>query len=128
MSETENRAPTRNSGATPLPPLVLEHARIGAFPATELIASDGSAVDRRLFVDDAIYRLEQGRIFAKCWLYLGHESALPGKGSFFTTTMSEDPVIVVRDETGRLRAFLNSCSHQTLIMWSADLLKRMWMA
>ncbi len=101
---------TRNY--TPLPPLVAEDARIGPFRASELIAADGSSVDRRLFVSDAIYRQEQESIFAKCWLYLGHESAIPDPGAFFTTTMGEDPVIVVRDQTGRLRAFLNSCSHR----------------
>ena len=97
---------------TPLPPLVSADARIASFAAGELMAPDGSAIDRRLFVDDGIYRLEQERIFAKCWLYLGHETALPENQSFLTTTMGEDPVIVVRDKTGRLRAFLNSCSHR----------------
>lgn len=97
---------------TPLPPLVPHDARLGAHTAGELIAPDGSAVDRRLFVDESVYRLEQERIFARCWLYLGHETELPEKGSFLTTTMGEDPVIVVRDKEGRLRAFLNSCTHR----------------
>lgn len=94
------------------PPLVNGDGRIGKFQAHELFAPDGSTVDRRVFVDDSIYRLELGRIFAKCWLYLGHESELPDKGSFFTTTMGEDPVIVARDKNGLLRAFLNSCTHR----------------
>jgi phenylpropionate dioxygenase-like ring-hydroxylating dioxygenase large terminal subunit len=97
---------------TPLPPLVPHDARLGPYAAGDLVAPDGSSIDRRLFVDDAVYRLEQERIFARCWLYLGHETALPEKGSFVTTTMGEDPVILVRDKTGRLRAFLNSCTHR----------------
>ena len=117
LSEIESRpaspsAAGARTATTPPPPLVPAEARLGAFAAGELIAPDGSGVDRRLFVDPAIYRLEQARIFARCWLYLGHESTLPANGSFFTTTMGEDPVIVVRDKAGRLRAFLNSCSHR----------------
>ncbi len=112
MTEPDDRTPAPCAARTPLPPLVPADARIGRFDAGELMAEDCSAVDRRLFVDEAIYRLEQGRIFAKCWLYLGHESALPGIGAFLTTTMGEDPVILVRDKTGKLRAFLNSCSHR----------------
>src|SRR5690606_25641279 len=84
--------------ATPLPSLVERSARLGPYQAGDLIAPDGSSVDRRLFVDPELYELEQEKIFAKCWLYLGHESALPSNGSFFTTTMGEDSVIVVRDK------------------------------
>jgi 3-phenylpropionate/trans-cinnamate dioxygenase alpha subunit len=112
MSDNIPIASPRARTATPLPPLVRADARLGPYCAGDLIAADASGVDRRLFVDDAIYREEQSRIFARCWLYLGHESALPANGSFFTTTMGEDPVIVVRDPTGRLRTFLNSCSHR----------------
>lgn len=97
---------------TPLPPLVRADATIGSRPAHAWFAPDGSAVAREIFVDAAIYRLEQERIFAKSWLYLGHESDLPQRNAFFTTTMGEDPVIVIRDEAGQLRAFLNSCSHR----------------
>ncbi|MEO5881045.1 MAG: Rieske 2Fe-2S domain-containing protein, partial [Caldimonas sp.] len=112
MSDTEKPASPAPPVRTPLPPLVSAQARIASFSAGELMAPDGSAVDRRLFVDPGVYRLEQERIFAKCWLYLGHETALTENQSFFTTTMGEDPVIVVRDKSGRLRAFLNSCSHR----------------
>jgi phenylpropionate dioxygenase-like ring-hydroxylating dioxygenase large terminal subunit len=101
-----------NSNEVIRPPLVSADGKIGAYPARELIAEDGSAVDRRLFVDESLYALEQGRIFAKCWLYVGHESELRERGSFLTTTMGEDPVIVVRDKHGRLRAYLNSCTHR----------------
>jgi phenylpropionate dioxygenase-like ring-hydroxylating dioxygenase large terminal subunit len=98
--------------STPLPQLVRMEGNIGAFQARDLMLPDASAVDRRIFIDQGVYGLEQERIFAKCWLYLGHESELPENGSFFTTTMGEDAVIVLRDKAGKLRAFLNSCSHR----------------
>jgi phenylpropionate dioxygenase-like ring-hydroxylating dioxygenase large terminal subunit len=116
MNESTPRATSRETSSeqagTPLPPMVPQDAGLGPYRAGELIAADGSAVDRRLFVDESIYRLELERIFARCWLYLGHESALPRSGAFFTTTMGEDPVIVVRDRGNRLRVYLNSCTHR----------------
>ena len=111
---------TRTAPATASPPLVSQTGRIGEFAARDLIAPDGSGVDRRIFVDEAHYRLEQERIFTRCWLYLGHETELPGNGSFITTTMGEDPVILVRDKNGKLRAFLNSCSHRGAKVCRAD--------
>src|SRR3546814_887744 len=94
--------------STPLPPLIQADASIAVYRAGELFAPDCSFVDRRIFVDEDLYRLEQEKIFAKCWLYLGHESALHANGSFLTTTMGEDHVILVRDQTGCLRVYLNS--------------------
>src|SRR4051812_11257519 len=120
MTDPTQPATAPRPPRTPLPPLVSADARIASFSAGDLMAADGSAIDRRLFVDPGVYRLEQERIFAKCWLYLGHESTLAGNQSFFTTTMGEDPVIVVRDKTGRLRAFLNSCSHRGAKVCRAD--------
>jgi len=112
MSDPHILSTLGDTTSTPLPPLIKADAPLGMYRAGELMAPDGSAIDRRLFVDESIYRQEQELIFAKCWLYLGHESALPQNGSFFTTTMGEDPVIVVRDKTGRPRVYLNSCTHR----------------
>lgn len=112
MSRTDSKTVPPKISSTPLPPLVRQDGRIGTFQARDLIAPDASAVARRLFVDEGLYRVEQERIFAKCWLYIGHESQLPDKGSFLSTTMGEDPIFIVRDRTAKLRAFLNSCSHR----------------
>jgi len=94
------------------PPAIPADGQIGSFRTGELLNHDASAVHRRLFIDDDIYRMEQQRIFGRCWLYLGHESQLKANGDFFTTTMGEDAVIVTRDKAGKVRAFLNSCTHR----------------
>jgi phenylpropionate dioxygenase-like ring-hydroxylating dioxygenase large terminal subunit len=70
------------------------------------------AVSRAIYSDEAIYQQEIQRIFARCWLYLGHETLLPQPGDFLTTVMGEDPVIVWRDGAGNVHAFLNTCRHR----------------
>ncbi|TDD92230.1 aromatic ring-hydroxylating oxygenase subunit alpha [Actinomadura rubrisoli] len=77
-----------------------------------LVSKDGSRVSRAVYSDEQLYLRELDTIFGKAWLPLGHESQLPKKGSFFTTFMGEDAVIVSRGADDRIRVHLNACSHR----------------
>jgi phenylpropionate dioxygenase-like ring-hydroxylating dioxygenase large terminal subunit len=64
------------------------------------------------YADPAVYRREQERIFRRAWQYAGHTGQLPGPGSYFAARAGDVPIVVVRDRTGELRAFLNVCRHR----------------
>ena len=85
-----------------------------------LVDPEGGLIDRRIFADREIYDLERERIFARCWLYLGHECEIPNPGDFVTRYMGEDPVILARDLNGQLRAHLNMCRHRGNRVCRAD--------
>ena len=77
-----------------------------------LVDPEGGLIDRRIFADQQIYERERERNFARCWLYLAHESEIPSPGDFTTAYMAEEPIILWRDLNGQPRAYLNLCRHR----------------
>jgi nitrite reductase/ring-hydroxylating ferredoxin subunit len=69
-------------------------------------------ISREIFVNEAIYAEEQEKIFARAWLFVGHESQIPNPGDFVGSRMGEESVILCRDRAGEVHVFLNSCRHR----------------
>jgi ethylbenzene dioxygenase alpha subunit len=87
-------------------------ARPTADTLRDLVDIERGRISPRIFWDDAIYRLELERIFARCWIFVCHESQVAKPGDFLTTTIGEDGVIVSRGNDGAIRVFLNACPHR----------------
>ena len=77
-----------------------------------LVNVGSGQVSREIFVNEAIYAQELERLFARAWLFVGHESQIPKPGDFFVSSMGEESVILCRDRAGKARVFLNSCRHR----------------
>lgn len=78
----------------------------------DLFDVETGVLDRRMFADEAIYREELEKIFARAWNFMCHESQIPEPGDFFTNWIGEDGVIVVRGRDGAIRVLLNTCPHR----------------
>jgi Rieske 2Fe-2S family protein len=66
----------------------------------------------RWYFDPAQYALELERIWARNWIYLCRAESIPEAGCFRTFTIGTQPILLVRDESGELRAFYNTCRHR----------------
>ena len=66
----------------------------------------------QLYTDPEIFKEEMERIFYRTWVWVAHESEIPEKGSFKTTYVGDQPVIVSRDRKGNFNTLLNRCRHR----------------
>jgi phenylpropionate dioxygenase-like ring-hydroxylating dioxygenase large terminal subunit len=66
----------------------------------------------RLYTDPEIFEQEITQIFERTWVWVAHESELPKPGSFKSTYVGRQPVIVTRDRKGGLHTLLNRCRHR----------------
>jgi len=69
-------------------------------------------VNRAIFTDQAVFDLEMKHIFEGGWAFLGIAAQAAAPHDFFTTTVGRVPIMVQRDGSGKLRAFINSCPHK----------------
>ncbi|MBT9385325.1 Rieske 2Fe-2S domain-containing protein [Pseudooceanicola sp. CBS1P-1] len=67
---------------------------------------------RDIFTDPEIYELEMKHIFEGNWVYLAHESQIPGANDYFTTWIGRQPIVITRDKQGELHAVINACAHR----------------
>jgi phenylpropionate dioxygenase-like ring-hydroxylating dioxygenase large terminal subunit len=90
-----------------LEPLV-QDIRRGMIPAT-------------IYSDEELFALEREQIFAKAWLYLGHESEIAQPGDYVLRRIVDDSFIVIRDENGTVRVHYNMCLHRGMQLCRAEI-------
>jgi len=62
----------------------------------------------RWYFDTSQYALELERVWARNWIYLCRAESIPAAGCYRTFTIGTQPILLVRDESGELRAFYNT--------------------
>jgi choline monooxygenase len=62
--------------------------------------------------DPEVYERERQAVFAGTWQMVGRADQVAEPGSYLTHDLAGEPVVVVRDREGVLRAFYNVCRHR----------------
>lgn len=65
----------------------------------------------RYYTDPLIFEEEKERIFARSWLFVGHESTLRAPGSYQVVEVADES-LALRGRDGILRCFYNVCQHR----------------
>jgi len=77
-----------------------------------LIDLEKGTISRDVFVSEDLYKQELERVFARTWLFVGHESQVPNPNDFFVSRMGEESVILTRDRQNNIQVLLNTCMHR----------------
>jgi nitrite reductase/ring-hydroxylating ferredoxin subunit len=96
---------------------------IDGLEQTLLRAEEGletGLVPAEIFNDRAVYDGELRRIFARCWVFVGHDSELPDAGDYRLRRIGEDSFIFVRDGDGAIRVLFNACRHRGSVVCRTD--------
>lgn len=72
----------------------------------------GDRVATPMYEDPDLFDVEMEKIFGKCWVWVAHESELPGKGNFKLSWVGTQPVIVSRDRKNEVHVLVNRCRHR----------------
>ena len=63
------------------------------------------------YVDTRIAELERLNVFGTTWQLVARTSQLQNPGDFVSARLTGEPIVVVRGDDGKLRAFYNVCRH-----------------
>jgi Rieske 2Fe-2S family protein len=79
-----------------------------------------TALEREFYCSTEEYQVDLDMIWYRDWLFVGHDCEVSNPGDYLTVQIGEYPVVVVRDRSGGLNAFHNSCRHRGSRICSAE--------
>lgn len=78
--------------------------------------ADEFRVSLQAYQGDEIFQAEMEWIFHASWIYLCHESEIEAPGDFKSTLIGRQPVVVTRDASRAIHAFINFCPHRGALL------------
>jgi choline monooxygenase len=85
--------------------------KLAAFDAT-LPLERAHTIPSAWYFDPEIYAAECRHVFGGSWVVAGRTDQVAEPGAFVTTEVAGEPILLVRDGQGVLRAFYNVCRHR----------------
>lgn len=67
-----------------------------------------------LYTSEEVLDFERDAIYGKEWLCVGRAERIPEAGDWFTVNIAREPIIVVRDKEGAIRAMSAVCQHRAM--------------
>ncbi len=82
----------------------------------DLPLEQAHTISARWYTDPDLAELERRAVFGDSWQLVGRCETLTEPGSFLTADVAGEPILVLRDPAGQLRAFANVCRHRAALL------------
>lgn len=79
-------------------------------------ATEALTLPPHYYVDRDIFEFEREHIFEKEWLCVGRTEQIMNAGDFFTVTLFDEPMIIVRGSDMEIRALSSVCRHRGMLI------------
>ena len=102
-------------GSTVLPDVPLTpfiRGILGRIDASVGTVDTAVSLPSECYTSEEWYEFERRAIFDREWVALGHQSFAPNPGDYFSITISDEPLLVVRGKDGVLRVLSAVCRHR----------------
>ncbi len=76
----------------------------------------GRGLPPECYCDDAAFELERHAIFSREWVCVGRADQIPKPGDYFTLTLTDEPLIVLRGEDESIRVLSGICRHRGMVL------------
>lgn len=83
-----------------------------AKPVSSDITDESNALPAEYFTDPEVFEMEKEKVFGEYWVYAGHANCISEPGEFFTRTVGNRQLIILRGNDGEINAFDNVCAHR----------------
>ncbi|MEQ9488703.1 MAG: aromatic ring-hydroxylating dioxygenase subunit alpha [Alphaproteobacteria bacterium] len=84
----------------------------GALRAVLSCPTGNLSIPPHCYSSEAVLDAEREAIFRRCWIGIGRSDRFANKGDYEALDIADNPVIVLRDDKGRLQSFANTCRHR----------------
>lgn len=78
--------------------------------------SNSDFMDPFFYLSDDVFEFDMRKVLPSSWVFVGEISSLQKPGDFITDFIGHEPVVVIVDTEGRIRAFSNVCTHRASLL------------
>jgi choline monooxygenase len=82
--------------------------------------SEASTLPSACYTAQSWYDREVSHIFRREWICVGRTDQAVEPGDYFTATLCDEPILIVRDRDRALRAWFNVCRHRGCVVASGQ--------